>query len=358
MRRMVLEGRTGTCEIAVGDGGRSSSSADRRSWSSILHSKGSAVLHSLGASKLVIVTDETVRRLHGARFPDAPVVEIGQGEASKTLTTVASLYERFLELELDRSSFVLAIGGGIVCDVAAFAASTWMRGIPFGLVPTTLIAQADAGIGGKNGVNLREYKNLVGVFRQPSFCLCDSSFLATLPDRELRCGLAEVIKHGAIAERALFEFVEEQAPALLGRDRDALDRVVSDSLQIKTAVVAADETEQGERRKLNFGHTLGHALERIAGLPHGEAVSVGMVLAARLSVHRGMLESKEADRLEALLRRVGLPTSASLDTAAVMDAVRRDKKRQGERIHMALLAELGRAEIVEVGFDEIERSLR
>ncbi|MGI5865081.1 MAG: 3-dehydroquinate synthase, partial [Myxococcales bacterium] len=347
MRRMVLEGRTGRCEIAVGgsleellrarsigDGGSAAPSGEAPFTMSVSPDGQAAGAESKGAPessrpldfasrvsreatlgvtggalgfgwseevKLIIVTDATVRRLHGARFPDAPVIEIGQGEAAKTLTTVASIYERFLELELDRSAFVLAIGGGIVCDVAAFAASTWMRGVPFGLVPTTLIAQADAGIGGKNGVNLREYKNLVGVFRQPSFCLCDTSFLTTLPDRELRCGLAEVIKHGAIADRALFEFVEERAPALLDLAPDALDRVVSDSLRIKAGIVAIDETEQGERRKLNFGHTLGHAIERIAGLPHGEAVSVGMVLAARLSARRGMLEAKDADRLEALL---------------------------------------------------------
>jgi 3-dehydroquinate synthase len=339
MRRMTLQGRTGTCEIAVGG------------------SLGELLRPKAGA-RVVAITDPNVRSLHGARFPEVcGVIEIGQGESTKTLSTVASIYERFLELELDRSSFVVAIGGGIVCDVAAFAAATWMRGIPFGLVPTTLIAQADAGVGGKNGVNLHEYKNLVGTFCQPRFCYCDPSFLATLPERELRFGLAEVIKHGAIGDPDLFSFVEQELGALLGRAPAALERVVDASLRLKAAIVARDETERGERRLLNFGHTVGHAIERVAGMAHGEAVSIGMAAAARLSVRRGLLGADEAGRLQALLTRAGLPTRLPVAPAELMDAIRRDKKREGAAVRMALLSRIGRADLAEVGFQEIEEGI-
>jgi 3-dehydroquinate synthase len=206
-----------------------------------------------------VITDTTVRRLYGHRFPDLPVIEIEPGEASKDLRTVERLHRQFLDLELDRTSFVTGIGGGVVCDLTGFAASTYMRGIGFGFVPTTLLAQADAAIGGKNGVNVGRVKNVAGVFRQPEHILIDVSLLGTLPAAERLCGLAEIVKHALIAGEDLFIFLEREAAALLSLDRDVVTRVLEDSVRIKAGFVQADALEAGDRRKLNFGHTLGHA---------------------------------------------------------------------------------------------------
>ncbi|VVB98401.1 3-dehydroquinate synthase [uncultured archaeon] len=292
MRTLKIEGKTGTSEIVLGE--------------SI-----SNLAKYCEGSETVIITDRNVRALHGASFPKAEIIEIGIGEHNKTLKTVEGIYEKFLELGLDRSSCVAGIGGGIVCDVAGFAASTYLRGLKFGFAPTTLLAQVDASIGGKNGVNFKGYKNLVGTFRQPNFVLCDFEMLKTLPPRELRNGFAEIVKHGAIADAQLFSYLEENCKNALAIHRTAIEKIVYDSLMVKSRIVSLDETEKGERRKLNFGHTFGHAIEKTTGLPHGEAISIGMVAAARLSAAKGLLASKEADRIESLLKALGLPVLAN-----------------------------------------------
>lgn len=305
----------------------------------------------------VIITDHTVRSLHGHRFPPGPIIEVGEGEGSKTLQTVEEVYEAFLRNGVDRSSLVVGIGGGIVCDVAGFAASTYLRGIAFGFVPTTLLAQVDASVGGKNGVNLSGYKNLVGTFTQPSFVLCDEELLATLPKEELVNGYAEVVKQAAIGDKDLLAFLEENVDAALALETGVVERIVHDSLRVKTSVVSRDEKEAGERRKLNFGHTVGHGLEKVHRLRHGEAVSIGMAAAARLSVARGLISKEEAERLESLLRRFGLPVRMDVDIDLVVDAVRRDKKREGDSLHFVLLDGIGSARIVELPIREIEEVL-
>jgi 3-dehydroquinate synthase len=301
-----------------------------------------------------IVTDTTVRRLFGHRFPGLPVVEIEPGEGSKDLRTVERVHLEFLGLELDRSSFVVAIGGGVVCDLAGFAASTYMRGVRFGFVPTTLLAQADAAIGGKNGVNVGGMKNIAGLFRQPEFVLIDISLLETLPVRERLCGLAEIVKHALIASADLFAFLESEDAPLLSLDRRVVTRALEESLRIKSGFVRADTLESGERRKLNFGHTLGHALEKTAGLPHGEAVSLGMVAAARISAARGKLSAGSVERISGLLERAGLPVGLPIAPEKLFEALRRDKKRQGDSLHLVLLSAIGRAEIVRMTYGELE----
>lgn len=300
-----------------------------------------------------VVTDTTVRRLYGRRFPSLPVIEIEPGEASKDLRTVERLHREFLDLELDRSSFVTGIGGGVVCDLTGFAASTYMRGIGFGFVPSTLLAQADAAIGGKNGVNVGSVKNIAGVFRQPEHVLIDVSLLETLPPAERLCGLAEIIKHGLIAGEDLFAFLEREAASLLSLDREAVTRALEGSVRIKAAFVQADALESGERRKLNFGHTLGHALEKAAGLPHGEAVSIGMAAAARISAARGMLSDGDAERITGFLERTGLPVALPVAPRTLIETMRKDKKRQGDVIHIVLLSAIGRAETVRMTMDEL-----
>jgi 3-dehydroquinate synthase len=293
--------------------------------------------------------------LHGHRFPkNAEVVEIGEGEEAKTLDSVSALYDRFLEAELDRTSLVVGIGGGVVCDVAGFAASTYLRGVPFGFVPTTLLAQVDASIGGKNGVNLNQYKNLVGTIRQPRFCLMDFDLLKTLPPCELRSGFAEVVKCAAIRDAGLFSYLEQHFSDALALKKTAIEKVVSDSVTVKAALVTRDENEKGERMQLNFGHTFGHALEKATGLPHGEAVSIGMVVAARISVSRGMLSAYDADRMELLLRKLGLPVELKGSSEVVIDAIRKDKKRQQGDIRMVLLEQIGKAAIIQIKIEELK----
>ncbi|MGC4113215.1 MAG: 3-dehydroquinate synthase [Myxococcales bacterium] len=336
---LMLHAKTGDCRIVLGD---------VRTHLPALCAK----------RRVVVVTDATVRRLHAATFPaGADVIEIGQGEANKTLETVARIYERFLELQLDRRALVVGIGGGIVCDVAAYAAATWLRGLDTGLVPTTVLAQADAGIGGKNGVNFKGLKNQIGTIRQPGFVLCDPAYLKTLAEAEVKSGLAEVIKAGAIADAALFELLEAQAPAVLSLEAEPLSRAMSGALAVKHRVVEEDEFETGLRRTLNFGHTIGHAWEALLGVRHGEAVAAGMVFAARLSEARGRLAKGQAERLERLVTRFGLPTRLQADPDAVLEAVGSDKKRAGDSVHLVLLERIGQAVVDLVPLTELRRAL-
>jgi 3-dehydroquinate synthase len=310
-----------------------------------------------GTEKAIIVTDRVVHELHGRSFPPWPVVEIGIGEISKVGQTVEVLYGAFLEAGLDRSSMVIGIGGGIVCDVAGFAAATYLRGVSFGFVPTTLLAQVDAAVGGKNGINFMGYKNMIGTFSQPRFVLCDHDFLATLPQEELRNGFAEVIKQAAIGDGELFAYIEKESSKALSLDREVIEEIVGASLAVKVRIVIADEREKGERRKLNFGHTLGHALEMTAHIRHGEAISIGMVAAARLSHRSGMLDSDGMDRIERLIERFGLPRRIAMNMDMVIDAMEKDKKREGNQIHFVLLRNIGSAEVVPVDIDELREVL-
>jgi 3-dehydroquinate synthase len=311
----------------------------------------------IGARQAVIVSDENVTRLFGERFPPAARIVVEAGEGAKRLETAGAVYRRLAELEVDRATLLLGIGGGVVCDLAGFVAATYLRGLPCGLVATTLLAQVDAAIGGKNGVNLERFKNLVGTIRQPEFVICDLDLLQPLPLAEVQCGLAEIVKHALIADAALFERLERNAAPLLALDPQALADAVTSSVRIKTAVVGRDEQERGERRMLNFGHTLGHAIERVRGVSHGAAVSIGMRAAVELSVRKGWLPAPAAERIEGLLTRLGLPVRAEGEPAAIIEALRRDKKREGGRLHMVLLRRIGLAEVVSLPLAEVEAAL-
>lgn len=339
MRELKIQGRTGNCRILLGES-----------------------ISSLGgyckAEKTAIITDGTVRKLHGKSFPASSlVIEIGQGEGEKTLETIERIYSALLESGLDRTSMIIGIGGGMVCDVAGFAASTYLRGIRFAFAPTTLLAQVDASIGGKNGVNYLGYKNMVGVFRQPELVLCDFEVLKTLPPRELSCGFAEVIKHACIGDASLFSYLEEHPDKAMGMNKAAIEKVVYDSLLVKSGIVSKDETEKGERMKLNFGHTIGHAIEKTTGLPHGESVSIGMCMEAKISVMKAGLQGKDAKRIASLLEKFNLPISAKLKKIGILDAISKDKKRHGEEISLVLLEGIGKPKITPVKLSEIEAVL-
>ena len=307
--------------------------------------------------KYVIITDEPVCRLYGHLFPGRDCVVVGTGEQQKILATVEMIYQKFLEADLDRSSIVVAIGGGIVCDLTGFAASTYLRGLHFGFAPTTLLAQVDASVGGKNGVNFRSYKNLIGTFNQPEFVLADFSLLKTLDKQQLGCGLAEAIKHGVIADHKLFSFLEDHVADIKNLEPNSLERIVNDSIVIKSAIVNQDEKEQGERRKLNFGHTFGHALEKTLGLPHGEAVAIGMVAAATLSKSLGYLHEATVARLTNLLHKFDLPTTIAAEKTLIKEAIRKDKKRYGETIKFVLIHDIGHALIKDVRLAELEAAI-
>jgi 3-dehydroquinate synthase len=319
----------------------------------------------LPAKPLFIVIDPEVDRIYGSLLPDAPRIVVGTGEAQKTAATVESIWKRLIELEADRGAFVLAVGGGITLDLAGFAASTYLRGVSFGFCPSTLLSQVDASVGGKNGVNVGGFKNMAGTFRQPELVLACPEFLKSLPLEEIRGGLAESIKHGAILDEAHFSFIEANLDRLLAKDLHALSALVANDVEIKARVVVADEEEGGYRRILNFGHSLCHALERATGMSHGYAVAVGMAFASRLSAARGLLPEADAKRLVALLGAAGLPSSACDEgipcpagADELIEALRRDKKRAGAAINFVMLEAIGRARIEALPLADIEAAIR
>lgn len=301
----------------------------------------------------VIITDETLYALYKDQFPKGRVLTIGTGEKIKTLATVETLIRKLINLGCDRSSFILGIGGGIVCDITGFVASVFLRGVRFGFVSTSLLSQVDASVGGKNGVNLDAYKNMVGVFSQPEFVICDIDMLQTLPQKEVSNGLAEIAKHGMIKDLSLLAFLEANAQKALDLDRKTIFRLVADSVGIKAAVVAADEREAGERRKLNFGHTIGHAIERLEQAGHGRAVAAGMAAAARFSRCKGYLGPEDVARIDALLLNLKLPVSTEFPAGEIINAAARDKKKQGTDLYFVFLEALGRARVEKIRYAEL-----
>ena len=308
----------------------------------------------LPVAKPIIITDVNVGKLYPLDSMAAEVITVGTGEEIKTLDTVRDIYGRLVSCAADRSAFIVGIGGGIVCDITGFVASTFLRGVRFGFVATTLLAQVDAGIGGKNGVNFQGYKNIVGLFHQPEFVICDPELLKTLPQREISCGMAEIVKHAVIADSNLFTYLEQHEEDLLALDRRAIEKLVRASVRIKSSIVSRDDTETGERRLLNFGHTFGHAIEKVTGISHGEAVSRGMAIAAALSVKKGLLTSEEDKRLRTLLNNLKLPTYFGLEPKAVVNAIAKDKKREGNWIHFVLLNGIGSAIMDKISVEELE----
>lgn len=288
-----------------------------------------------------------VHSLKAAGF-EPVLITVPAGETAKSLKTVQSCYDRLAAHRLERKSFIVALGGGVVGDLAGFVAATYLRGMAFVQVPTTLLAQVDSSVGGKVGVNLKAGKNLVGAFHQPRLVLCDLDTLGTLPLRELRAGLAEVIKYGILYDAALFKLLERSMPALLRREPRCLTRVVARCCEIKAEVVAQDETEGGLRAILNFGHTIGHAIEAISGYGkylHGEAISIGQVAAAELSSKLLGLSRAEVERITMLFAQTGLPIRIKLagpQRERLLAAMKLDKKVSGGEIKFVLAERIGK----------------
>lgn len=314
-------------------------------------------LNEIKERHLVIIVDENVFKLHGTKLESFNCIVVPQGEKQKSLAYVERVYREMLKMEADRTSLLVGIGGGLVSDLAGFAASTYMRGIDFGFISSTLLGQVDASIGGKNGVNLDGYKNMIGIIRQPEFVWCDLDLLNTLDQKELLSGFAEVIKYGAIWDKDLFSFLEQNYTYILQRDPIALEKIISDSASIKVKIVQADETEQGERKLLNFGHTLGHAIEKISGMLHGEAIAIGMVLAAKLSYKMGFLSLDNCERLENLIKTSGLPIRTEIDPDDLYSVLLKDKKRTGNEISFILLKDIGEAFIKKIDLDSLKSAI-
>ena len=296
----------------------------------------------LPEGRVVVVSDATIDRLYHPLLEKYDTVLIGLGESVKTLQTVETIYRRFIELGVDRSTFVLAVGGGIVTDVAGFAASTYMRGLKFGFVSTTLLGQVDASVGGKNGVNVDGYKNMAGTFTQPQFVICDPGLLRTLPDREFRAGLAEVVKAAIIADADLFGRIENTTFEALRTDTDLLTDAVSAAIRVKADIVERDEHESGDRRKLNLGHTLAHAIEKCSNrMNHGEAVAVGTALIAGAAVKLGVLSEADRDRIVHVLMQLGFDLTPPVDVKRLLKEVGKDKKNEEGILRIVLPVGIG-----------------
>ena len=307
--------------------------------------------------QVLIVSDEHVAPLYLERVRAGlnglahEALVLGAGESSKSIESTNRIFDALAALGANRDATIIALGGGVIGDLAGFAAACWMRGVDFLQMPTTLLAMVDSSVGGKTGVNLAAGKNLVGAFHQPRAVVIDTATLATLPKREYAAGLAEIVKYGAIGDREFFAWLESHADALNTREANALAHAIATSCRQKAGVVARDEREQGERALLNFGHTFAHALEAESGygsLLHGEAVAIGMVLAARLSAALARAPSADAARLAALLARFDLPTAlpADADPDALLSRMRLDKKNLSGRLRLILWRGIGHAEIV------------
>jgi 3-dehydroquinate synthase len=311
--------------------------------------------YHLPPGRTIIITDENVGRLYGHQFPPCDIITIGLGEQNKTLSTIEVIFDQLIDLEAERTTFIVGIGGGLVGDIAGFAASTYMRGLGFGFVASSLLAQVDATVGGKNGVNFKGYKNMVGVFNQPQFVIADIELLNTLPPEEIACGLAEIVKHGCILDADYFNYIESHCQAIVDLDPAVMHKLVHGSVVIKADVVSQDEREAGERRKLNFGHTLGHALEKTLRISHGAAVGVGMVMAAELSHQKGLLGHDDLERIISLLQKLDIPIGIDFEAQRVIEALGKDKKRQSDQIKFVFLEKIGQAVVRDIALDELSQ---
>ena len=325
---------------------------------------GFADLDRLGASlrglnlgdRLCLVTNTTVGRLYGGRVKSVleesastvSYYEVPDGEEYKTLQSAAIIYDYMVNSGMERNSAVVALGGGVVGDLAGFVAATYMRGVPLIQVPTTLLAQVDSSVGGKVAVNHPRGKNLIGCFYQPRLVFADLQMLGTLPEREIRAGMAEVIKYGVIWDSSFFAFLEQHLDRILRLEPDVLMEGVRRSCAIKAEIVSGDEREQGLRAVLNFGHTIGHALESLTDYQvyrHGEAIAVGMAAAASLAVNRGLLNVADRERLVSVLRRTGLPVSFPHSVQDLLGLLPHDKKALSGKPHFILPLEIGLVEV-------------
>ena len=304
----------------------------------------------------VIITDDHLFEKHKRKFKGWNTIVLKPGEAYKVQQTVDVIIDQLIAFGADRKTTLIGVGGGVVTDITGYVAGIYMRGIKCGFVPTSILAMVDASIGGKNGIDVGVYKNMVGLIRQPQFLLYDHSFLKSLPKEEWQNGFAEIIKHACIKDAAMFELLQKNTLASFKRDPILLADLIQRNALIKTKVVVNDEFEQGERKLLNYGHTLGHAIENMYELSHGQAISIGMTYAALMSAQiKGFTE---AEKVIALLAKYGLPTFADFDKKKAFKTLQMDKKKDAQSINYILLQKIGKAVIQSLSFTELEAILK
>jgi 3-dehydroquinate synthase len=303
----------------------------------------------------VLITDEHIFSAQQKKFGGWSTIVINAGEQFKVQATVDSLIEQLIALGADRKTTLIGVGGGVVTDLTGYVAAIYMRGLSFGFAPSSILAMVDASVGGKNGIDVGVYKNMVGTIRQPQFLLFDYSLLKSLPKQEWINGFAEVIKHAAIKDAVLFRELEKNKLSTYQRDKGALAKLIRRNVMIKSRVVEKDEFEKGDRRLLNFGHTLGHAIEKLYELTHGQAISIGMVAASMLSEQ--FTPFTDTDRVIAALKRYGLPTLAEYDAKAVMNVLRKDKKKEKDTMNYILLNKIGQGVVKPIPVTDLEKML-
>ncbi len=316
------------------------------------------VVTMLPGQGVIIITDTNVFDIYGSKFPQFPVFQVKPGEVSKSLEVIDHLASQLLESNFDRSGFILAIGGGVVCDIAGFLASIYMRGVRCAYISTTLLSQVDASTGGKNGVNLGDTKNILGTFTQPEFVICDPELLKSLPEREYLSGLAELIKTAVIGDKSLFELIEKSLDAIKSRNIELLTDLIAKCVRFKALVVSEDEKETGVRRILNFGHTFGHAIEMYSSVNHGFAVASGMELAAEFSYLKGFIGREEKDRIIRILNFFGLIEKSIIPDNQIERYIIHDKKKMGSEIHFVFTEGLGMAFAEKIPVSEVIKFYR
>jgi 3-dehydroquinate synthase len=319
-----------------------------------------AHIAKIAPGRLVVITDENIFALHKEKFDGHTCIVISAGEQHKNQATVDRIINELIALKADRGTFVAGVGGGVVTDMSGYVASIYMRGLRFGFVPTSILAMVDASVGGKNGIDVGLYKNMLGTIRQPEFILYDLSLLQTLPDNEWINGFAEIIKHACIKDAAMFDMLAQHHWQDFKHDADLLSVLIEKNIAVKAGVVLHDEFEKGERKLLNFGHTVGHAIENLYALPHGHAVSIGMVVASAISQEVNKLPPGHTQKIIALLQQYELPVRITADTNKLMQVLLMDKKRSNDTMNFILLDEIGKAIIQPIDIaqltDILERS--
>lgn len=318
------------------------------------------VLPSLLPSKRIIyIVDSEVLKLYPEFFQDKDLIAVSAGENQKNLKSVERIVAQLIEMGADRQTFLLGVGGGVVTDMVGFVASIYMRGVEFGFVSTTLLGQVDASVGGKNGVNFEDFKNMIGCFSQPRFVVCDPRFLSTLPIREFRAGMAEVVKVAIIGRPDLFSLLEENSLETLRQDSSLLKKVISAAIQVKAEIVSRDEKESGERRLLNLGHTLGHALEKCShSVNHGEAVAVGLKLICDLSLHLHLLPTSDSQRIISLLEKFGFDLQSSFGIELLLQMAEKDKKNRGGEFVCVMPLKIGKCEVRKFSKEQLLREFQ
>lgn len=301
----------------------------------------------------ILITDENIFSSQSERFEGWKTIVLRAGEKYKNQKTVDEIINRLIELNADRQTFLIGVGGGVITDITGYAASVYMRGIKFGFVPTSILAMVDASIGGKNGIDVGVYKNLVGTINQPQFLLFDYSFLETLPEKEWINGFAEIIKHSCIKDLDMFNFLHEKSLDYFYSSLKNVGDLVQKNVEIKYNIVSNDERETGDRKLLNFGHTLGHAIENTANLPHGSAICIGMMAACNISEKINGFSKIETEKIKQLISQYRLPVSFEIDKEKTWDILLHDKKKSGKDMNFIVLNEIGKASVKKIPLSEL-----